>query len=186
MFQFKNKYKIIACVNNSGCIGKDGQLLYRFRGDLKNFALLTTDNVVIMGRKTFESLPDGLPLKNRINIVVTSQDNYCPTEGKDESLFENTYVCRSLEEVDDLCYAYFSDRELYVIGGSSLYEESLNRGVVDELIITSVNDDRDGDTYFPDIQNDERYKVIFKTTSLRDQPNDVYYRYIVYKKKQEC
>ena len=102
MFKFKNKYKIIACVNNSGCIGKDGQLLYRVRGDLKNFSLLTTGNVVIMGRKTFESLPDGLPLKNRINIVVTSKDGYCPTECKDKSLFENTYICNSFEEVDDL------------------------------------------------------------------------------------
>lgn len=184
MYQYRNKYNVIVCVNDKNVIGNRGELLYHIKSDLRNFKSLTEGNVVIMGRKTFESLPDGLPLKNRVNIVITGQDGYHKNVDSDEcSLFDDTYVCNSLEEVDELCYAYFGDKELYIIGGGSVYEEAFNDGIVEKVIITHVNDDADGDVCFPDIEHDERYRVVFKTTALRDQPNELYYHYIVYKKK---
>lgn len=177
---FKNKYTVIACVNNGGAIAKDGKLLYKIGCDLKNFARLTTDNVVIMGRKTFETLPNGLPLKDRVNIVITSQDNYnVKTDNPD--LFKDTYVCNSLEEADNLCYSLFPDKELFIIGGGTIYDEAFIKDIVDKAIITLVNDETDGDVYFP-LFDVNKYKVIFKTTSLRDQPTDLYYHYIVYKR----
>ena len=88
-----------------------------------------------------------------------------------------------MNEADELCYAYFSDKELFIIGGGMIYAKAYELGMVDKAIITLVNDDADGDVYFPEIDKDENFKVIFKTTSLRDHPNDTYYRYIFYKRK---
>ena len=76
MDKFKNKYTAIVCVNNKNAIGKDGELIYSIGADMRNFRSLTTDNVVIMGRKTFESLPDRHPLKERVNIVLTKNESY--------------------------------------------------------------------------------------------------------------
>lgn len=180
---FKNKYTAIACVNNAGVIAKDGNLLYKIRCDLKNFARLTTNNVVIMGRKTFESLPNGLPLKDRVNIVITSQKDYNVVNG-DPELYKDTYVCNSLEEADSLCYAFFENKELFIIGGGTIYDEAFKMDIVDKAIITLVNDNTEGDVYFPQI-NEDKYRVIFKTTALRDQPTDMYYLYVVYKRNAE-
>ena len=94
----------------------------------------------------------------------------------------NTFLVNSLQEADDLCYAYFSDKELFIIGGGMIYEKSYELSMIDKAIITLVNDDADGDVYFPELDNDDSFKVIFKTTSLRDHPSDTYYRYIVYKR----
>ena len=69
-------FKIIACINQKRALGKDGKLLYTIKNDLLNFKRQTLGNVVIMGRKTFESLPNKEPLKDRINIILTSNEEY--------------------------------------------------------------------------------------------------------------
>ena len=108
--EIRNKYTAIVCINNKNAIGNSGNLMYHIKADMKNFKSLTTDNVVIMGRKTFESLPNKRPLKNRINIIVTENIDYrpmgCDSWTKDE--INNTYLVNSLQEADDLCFAYFS------------------------------------------------------------------------------
>ena len=180
MEKFKNKYTAIVCINNNRVIGDNNKLLYRIKGDLENFKRLTTDNVVIMGRSTFESI--GRPLPGRVNIILTSNTGY-HVDSNDSELYKDTFVCNSLEEIDNLCYAYFSDKELFVIGGGKVYDEYYKDGLIDKAIVTLVNDGQDGDTVFPDIENDDKYKLIFKTMSLRDHPNDMSYRYLVYKKK---
>lgn len=182
MKDFKNSYTAIACINNKGVLAKDGKELFDIKADKENFAMLTSYNVVIMGRKTFESLPGGKPLKNRINIILTTKDDYEITSG-DEELYKDTYVCNSFQEVDDLCYAIFHDRELFIIGGGEIYQEAINLGIVDRAILTLVNDDQEGDVYFPDLSKNSDFRVIFKTMSLRDHPGDNYYRYVIYKKK---
>ena len=70
------KFKIIACINQKKALGKDGKLLYHIGNDLANFKRMTVGNVVVMGRKTYESLPNGEPLKNRINVIVTSNEEF--------------------------------------------------------------------------------------------------------------
>lgn len=180
----RNKYTVIACVNNKNAIAKDGNLMYNIKADMANFKSLTIDNVVIMGRKTFESLPNGKPLKNRINIIVTGNSEYSPvgSESWTKDELNNTYLVNSLQEADDLCYAYFADKELFIIGGGQIYSKAYELDMVDKVIITLVNDDTEGEVYFPNIE-DDKFKVIFKTMSLRDHPNDTYYRYVVYKRK---
>ena len=181
----RNKYTMIACINNNGAIAKDGKLMYNIKADMANFKSLTIDNVVIMGRKTFESLPNSKPLKNRINIIVTGNPEYSPVNAdtwtKEE--LNNTYLINTLQEADELCFAYFDDKELFIIGGGQIYSKAYELDMVDKAIITLVNDDAEGDVYFPDFENDDKFKVIFKTMSLRDYTNDIYYRYIVYKRK---
>lgn len=177
---FKNKYVAIACVNNKNVIAKEGKLLFHIKADLENFRTLTSGNVVIMGRKTFEALPDK-PLKDRINIILTTDENY-KIDSNDEERFKDCYVCNTIGDVDDLCYSLFSDKKLFVIGGGEIFSQYYDLGLFDEAILTVVNDDQDGEVVFPNIQENPNYRVIFKTMSLRDHPNDNYYRYVIYKK----
>lgn len=184
----RNKYTVIVCTNNKGAIGNNGKLLYHLKGDMANFKTLTTDNVVIMGRKTFESLPGMKPLNNRINIIITTNPDYKPAFNENsrpwtQEDINNTYFVNSLEEADELCYAYFSDKELFIIGGSQIYEQALDKDMVNKAIVTTVSDDTEGDSYFPHLSNDERYKIIFTTNSLRDRAANRYYKYTVYKRK---
>jgi len=182
-YSFKNRYTAIACVNKSMAIGRDGKLLYHINADLSNFKSMTDGNVVIMGRKTFESLPGLKPLKGRVNIVITSKENYV-VDGADDEEFCDTYVCSSLEDADSLCYAFFGDRQLFIIGGESIYRQAIDAGIVDEVRLTVVNDDAEGDAHFPDIESDVNYKRVFRTSSLRDysNDNDLYYRYVFFRK----
>ena len=137
-------FKIIACINEKRVIGKDGGLLYHIGNDLKNFKRMTVGNVVIMGRKTFESLPNGKPLPDRINVIITSDTEY----GVEPA--DNVYITNSIEDAIELCETLFSDKELFVIGGESLYKQFLERGIVSEMRLTIVNDNADGDTFFPE------------------------------------
>lgn len=180
----RNKYTAIACVNLKNAIAKEGQLLYNIKADLENFRSLTIGNVVIMGRRTFESLPKSRPLPGRINIIVTRNVDYVP-DGVDKwskDDINNTFIVNSLEEADDLCYSYFHDKELFIIGGGIIYSEAFRLNMIDKVILTVVNDETDGDVYFPRMSDNESFRVIFKTMSLRDHPNNTYYRYVIYKK----
>lgn len=181
----RNSYTAIACINGKNAIANEGKLMYHIKADLKNFRLLTIGNVVILGRKTFESLPNSKPLPGRINIIVTRNTDYTPenVENWSQEDINNTFIVNSLQEADDLCYSYFSDRELFIIGGGTVYTEAFKLNMVEKVILTVVNDDADGDVFFPDMSKNDGFNVIFKTTSLRDHPNDMYYKYVIYKRK---
>ena len=155
-------FKIIACINKKRAIGKDGELLYRIKNDLANFKTMTTSNVVIMGRKTFESLPDQKPLPDRINILMTENKDYCVNE-----CFDNLYIVHSIADVFNLCNAFFSDKELFVIGGASIYKQFLDSGLVNEVLLTTVSDDKEGDAYFPELDENE-WRTYYKSLSQRD------------------
>lgn len=150
-------FKIIACINQKRALGKNGKLLYTIKNDLANFARMTKNNVVIMGRKTFESLPNGEPLKDRINVILTSDKEY--GVNKD---FENVYIAHSIQDVIELCEALFSDKELFVIGGETLYHQFLDGDLVDELRLTVVKDDTEGDVTFPEI-NEDGWSTYYKS-----------------------
>ena len=112
---------------------------------MQRFKSLTENNVVIMGRKTFESLPNK-PLPNRVNIVITRDKDFN---------YEGVIVVNSFEEMIDLCYSKYIDKEWFIIGGGQIYDESIKRNIVSRMFITLVNDDLDGDTKFPFINEDE-------------------------------
>ena len=97
------KFNIISCFNNNRVIGNNNDLIYKIKEDLQRFKSITKNNVVIMGRKTFESLPNK-PLPNRVNIVITRDKDFN---------YEGVIVVNSFEEMIDLCYSKYIDKELH-------------------------------------------------------------------------
>ena len=126
---------LIAAVARNRAIGKDNKLIYWLPDDMKRFKALTTGHTIIMGRRTFESLPKGA-LPNRRNIVLsrTQQD------------FTGCDAYSSLEEAIAHCT---EDEDIYVIGGEEVYRQAI--GKADRLCLTEVDDTPDGaDAFFPD------------------------------------
>lgn len=129
---------IIAAVARNGAIGLDNKLLYWLPNDMKRFKALTTGNTIIMGRKTFESLPKGA-LPNRRNIVLSR------TASLDS--FPGAECFRSLEDALNSCV---DTENVFIIGGESIYRESMD--VAGKLVITEVDDEpAEADAFFPQI-----------------------------------
>lgn len=175
------KFIIIACINQKRAIGKNGKLLYHIGNDISNFARMTKNNgVVIMGRKTFESLPNGEPLKDRINIILTSNEEYGVSQD-----FDNVYIVHSVKDVIELCEAFFSDKELFVIGGEALYRQFMDGDLVDELRLTVVKDYEEGDVTFPEFNEDEwstYYKSMAQVSSWEGVDKSFYFHILKRKK----
>lgn len=125
-------------------IGKDNQILFHVPDDLKRFKELSMGHPVIMGRKTFESIVAILkkPLPGRTNIVVTRDRNY---------QHEGVKVTHSLEEALEIA-ASEAPKEIHIGGGAEMYKMALP--YVDTLHLTLFADDRDGDTFFPEYENE--------------------------------
>lgn len=129
---------IIAALADDNAIGKDGDIPWDFPEDMKHFKETTMGNPVIMGRKTFQSFPESVrPLPGRTNIVLTRSD----FEPEDESV----KIANSLQEAYEM--AEDISEKAFVIGGASVYEKALNDA--DKMILTEVKKKVDGDTYFP-------------------------------------
>ena len=132
------KIKLIAAIDLRFGIGKDDNLLFKIPEDLRLFKQLTTGNIVLMGRKTFESI-GCKPLPDRINIVISSAKKY---ENEDVIALDN------FETAVEYCKHNFSDKDLYIIGGGKVYEECMK--YADEIILTKYNKVyEDVDIYFP-------------------------------------
>ena len=106
---------LIVAVDSNWGIGKDNKLLVSIPADMKFFRTTTTGKVVIMGRKTLESFPNGLPLKNRVNIVLTGNKDY---------KVKDAVVVHSVEEALEEAGKYPTE-DVYVIGGDSVYRQML-------------------------------------------------------------
>lgn len=150
---------IIVAVAENGAIGKDNQLLWRLSADLKQFKALTTGHVIIMGRKTFDSI--GKPLPNRTNIVVSRQ--------KSVSADEAVLVASSLQEAIKLAYQVKGDDEVFIIGGGNIYEQALE--LTDKIYLTEVKANIEGDTFFPKLNADE-WKEVARQAYEKDEKND--------------
>ena len=149
------KISLIVCVNNKNIIGNDNDLLYHIKEDLQNFKRMTSNNVVIMGRKTYESLPKR-PLPNRINIIITRDINY-------EVSDNNVFIVHSVEDAMKLCEEEFNDIECFVIGGGQIYNEFLNKDYVSRMYITEVLDNTEGNVVFPIITLDN-WKLFYESS----------------------
>jgi len=160
---------MIAAIGKNNELGKDNDLIWRLSGDMKFFRAMTNDKVIIMGRKTLESLPNGRPLPNRVNIVLTKDENY---------EVENAYVLNSIEEALDLIALV--DKECFVIGGASIYEEFMP--YAENIYLTKIAaTDPDADTYFPTFHPAEFYA----TEICRQAENDIKYSLFKYTRKKE-
>ncbi|MDU1891907.1 MAG: dihydrofolate reductase [Dysgonomonas sp.] len=158
---------IIVAADESNAIGKDNDMLYHLPNDLKYFKSVTSGNPVIMGRKTFESLPKGA-LPNRRNIVITNNKKL---------QFENCEMCSSVQEAIDLCK---DESQIFFIGGGTIYEKVMD--IADKLYLTRVHHKFDGaDTFFPEI-NTEEWKVVFKEDHPSDEKHKYAYSFLQFEK----
>ena len=139
---------LIAAVDRNWAIGKNNQLLVRIPMDQKFFIETTTGKVVVMGRKTLESFPNGLPLKNRTNIVLTHNKNY---DGK------GAIVVNTMEELLEELKKYNSE-DIYVIGGEQIYKAMLP--YCDVAHITKIEFAYDADAYFPNLDEMPEWKIV--------------------------
>lgn len=150
-------------------IGKDNQILFHVPDDLKRFKELSMGHPVIMGRKTFESIVAilGKPLPGRTNIVVTRDNNYT---------HEGALVTHSLEEALELA-SKDNPTEIHIGGGAEMYKISLP--YVDKLFLTLYDDDREGDSEFPEYEQD------FEATKFHEEQehNGLKYQWVDFERK---
>ena len=138
---------LIAAVDQNWAIGNKNKLLVRIPDDQKFFRETTTGKVVVMGRKTLESFPNGLPLKNRTNIVLTHDKNY---------QVKDAIVLHSLEELHAELQKYPSE-DIYVIGGETIYRQLIDE--CDVAHITKIDYAYDADAYFPNLDERPEWKI---------------------------
>ena len=170
---------VIAAVDKNWAIGKDNKLLVSIPADMKFFRETTTGNVVVMGRKTLESFPNGLPLRKRTNIVLTSDKNYrIPVPSSSLGDYDLTIV-HDLEELHAELAKYPSER-IYVIGGESVYRQLL--GECDVAHITKVDYAYEADAYFPNL--DERPEWVLTGESDEQTYFNLEYYFYRYERKR--
>ena len=158
--------QIILAVDQNWGIGKDKQMLFHLKKDLKHFRDLTIENIVIMGRSTCESI--GKALDGRENLVLTRNTNY----KLDEAL-----VFHSLDDV--LAYVKDKNKEIFVIGGRQIVDLFLP--YCKEAIITKIFDQRDADTYLHNFDLDNEFEI--KTESETFDENGIKFKYVNYRRK---
>ena len=138
---------LIVSVDRNWAIGRNNQLLVRIPSDMKFFRETTTGKVVVMGRKTLESFPNGMPLKNRTNIVITGNLSY---RMKDAVVVHSVEEC--LEELRQ-----YPPEDVYIIGGESIYRAFLPYCKVAH--VTYIDHVFEADTYFPNLEQDPQWKL---------------------------
>jgi dihydrofolate reductase len=160
--------KILVAFDENRVIGKNNTLIWHLPADLKRFKTLTTGHVIIMGRKTFESI--GKPLPNRTSIVISRQVDL---------QIEGAIIAHSVEEAI-LKAKSITREDIYIVGGAEIYALSLP--LADQILVTQLHDIFDGDAYFPEIPTDT-FEVTEKERGITDEKNAYQYSYITYTRK---
>lgn len=155
---------IIVAVSEDWGIGKDNELLWHISEDLKRFKRLTSGNTIIMGKKTWESLPRR-PLRDRKNIVLTD----IPGE-----IIENCITTYSIKDALSKCD---TNEEIFIIGGGSIYRQFMP--IADRLFITHVHKKAPADIYFPEI--DLKVWEVYEQEEFKTE--EIPYTYTVYRRK---
>ena len=159
---------IIVAIAENNAIGFENKLLYWLPNDLKRFKALTTGHTIIMGRKTFESLPKGA-LPNRRNIVLSRQ----------EIDFPGAERFHSLEAALSQCC---SDEEVYIIGGASVYQDAMH--LADKLCVTHIDDTPEqADAFFPEIDS-SIWEENYRESHPMDEKHHYSYSFVDYHRIQ--
>lgn len=158
---------IIVATANDNVIGKDNKLIWHLPNDLKYFKALTTGKTIIMGRKTFESLPMILP--NRKHVVITRDKNY----KVDDDRVEIIYSAQELEKLKN------ENEEHFIIGGAEIY--NLLMPMAEKLYITKINETFEGDAFFPQI-DEKQWVIVDKKAGIVDEKNKHPHEFIIYEK----
>lgn len=155
---------MIVATSKNNAIGKDNSLLWHISEDLKRFKEITSGHKMIMGRKTFESLPGILP--NRHHIILTRDNNFNVDSDK-VSIIHN---------IDEVIKNYKnSSEEVFIIGGGEIY--NLFMPYADKLYLTKVQKDFDADTFFPQINMND-WEIIHKSAEKTDEKSGLIFEFI--------
>lgn len=159
--------KILVAFDENRVIGKNNALIWHLPADLLRFKALTTSQVIIMGRKTYESI--GRPLPNRTTIIITRQTDFHP---------EGTIIAHSLEEAI-LKAKSVTRNDIFVVGGSEIYAMSL--AIADQILVTQLHDIFEGDAYFPVISSED-WELVNREKGVTDEKNKFQYSFLTYQK----
>ena len=160
---------LIVAVDENWAIGKEGDLLEKISEDLKRFKELTTNNIVVMGRVTFDSLPKKRPLPNRKNIVLT----------RDKTLvIEGVEICYTVDEL--LKMIEKEEKDVFVMGGEKIYKSLLP--FCKKAYVTKIYNSYDADRYMENLDISEEWEEKIKE-EIRENDNGIKYQYITYEKK---
>jgi dihydrofolate reductase len=159
---------LIVAVDNNWAIGNKNKLLVSIPNDMKHFREETTGKVVVLGRKTLETFPQGQPLKNRTNIILTKNKNF---------KVKDAIVVHSLEALLEELKNY-EDEDVYVIGGDSVYKQLLP--CCNIAHVTKVDHEYEADTYFPNLDKDPEWQI----TAESDEQTyfDLPYQFLKYER----
>jgi dihydrofolate reductase len=170
-------FNIIVAADLSNGIGKSNALPWHIKSEMAYFKKITTSappgkfNVVIMGRKTYESLPDGFrPLPNRMNIVISANYNY---------VAEHTTVVRSLQAALARCASDLTVHQLFVIGGGQVYDVAIDHHKLERIYLTRIITTAACDTHFPKIP--AQFKLS-QHSGIIDTPEKIQIQYEVWRK----
>jgi dihydrofolate reductase len=161
---------LIVAVDNNWAIGNKNELLIRIPNDMKHFREETTGKVVVLGRKTLETFPQGLPLKNRTNIILSKDKNY---------KVKDAIVVHSIKELLEELKNY-PDENIYIIGGDSVYRQMLP--YCDVAHVTKIDHSYEADAFFADLDADPEWEI----TAESDEQTyfDIAYYFLKYERKK--
>ena len=161
--------RLIVAKADNNAIGKGNDLIWRLPADLKFFKATTIGHTLIMGRKTFDSI--GFPLPGRTTIIITRDKSY--TQNK-------CLIAHSIEEALSLVD---SDDSPFIAGGATIYEQALEKGLIDEMVITEVHNSFDADAFFPKFDLSD-WEEVSREKLLPDEKNKYSFSFVNYKKKK--
>lgn len=156
------KTSIIVAMDAKNGIGKNNDLMWHLPIDMKFFKSQTENEIVVMGRKNFESIPERFrPLSNRLNVILTRNKDF------------EADACLVFNNMED-CISALSNRseKIYIIGGGEIYKQALELNLVEEMFISHVDCELDADTFFPMIEKEQ-----WEINTLQDHPKDEKHTY---------
>lgn len=160
------RLSIIAVVAANRVIGRDNKLPWHQGADLKRFKALTMGHHVLMGRKTYQEL--GKPLPGRVNVVITNSPSFAP---------EGVAIARSIDEAIAKAEAA-GDEEIYIIGGGEIFRQTMHRA--DRMHITQIHADVAGDTFFPEFDDVNEWRLDDREDFEADEKNDYPFSFLTY------
>lgn len=162
--EMKKQISIIVAIAANNAIGKDNDLLWHISKDLKRFKEITKGHYIVMGKRTYYSLPVR-PLPHRTSLIITDIEN---------EVIDN---CLMAYSIDDAISKMDPDNENFIIGGGSIYKQFMP--IADKLYITRVHKEFEGDTFYPEI-SDKEWELISKEDVNDDPQNDFKYSFETY------
>lgn len=170
------KISLIVAVDEKWGIGKDNTLPWHLPGDMKFFKETTTGNVVLMGRKNFESIPLKFrPLPNRLNIILTRNPNFSA---------EDCLIFHDVEQILNWKKKNEKDpRTLFVTGGGEIFKQFLENDLIEEMFITKIEHSFDADVFFPQIE-ESKWNQSLVNSHPKDEKNLYNFKIFKYSKRK--